>query len=107
MEGKMPKIFAVHKTGFRIELDDIDRTRLDEAIAWLIAHDYRPDGSGDQWPKTPSGLPICTKHNTEMRQRQKQNDSWYSHRVIHPETGQELFCKGFPNPTSAVDGFHV
>ena len=103
----MPRIFAKHWTGFRIELDDVDRDKLNAAIDWLIEHDFRPDGSGDEWPKTPGGLPLCTKHNVEMRQRQKQGDSWFSHKIIDPASGEERFCKGFRNPSNPSDGFDL
>lgn len=51
-------------------------------------------GEGSGWHTLPDGTPICPKHNTPMRQRNKQNDTWWSHRVYGPE-GEELWCKGY------------
>jgi len=47
-----------------------------------------------QWHTLPDGTPICPKHNTPMRKREKQGDEWWSHRVFGP-SGEELFCKGY------------
>lgn len=46
-----------------------------------------------RWQTLPDGTPICPKHHTPMRLREKQGDSWYSHRVT--VDGQELWCKGY------------
>lgn len=54
--------------------------------------------SAYQW--TPEGLPICPRHNEVMGRREKQGDVWYSHRVIDPETGEEMFCKGYRSRSS-------
>ncbi|NBD36668.1 MAG: hypothetical protein GVY30_11825 [Chloroflexi bacterium] len=32
-----------------------------------------------------------------MKKREKQGDVWYSHRVIAPDTGEELYCRGYPS----------
>ena len=103
----MPKIFARHRTGFRIELDDISRDKLEAAIEWLIEHGFQSDISGDQWQRTPSGEPLCPRHGTAMSKRERQGDSWWSHRVVHPETAEELYCRGYPNPSSRADGYGV
>jgi hypothetical protein len=47
-----------------------------------------------QWQTLPDGTPLCPKHSTPMRKREKQGDEWWSHRVFGPD-GQELFCKGY------------
>lgn len=47
-----------------------------------------------QWQTLPDGTPICPKHNTPMRKREKQGDEWWSHRVFG-SNGEELFCKGY------------
>lgn len=44
-------------------------------------------------PRTPDGLPICEKHDEPMTEKQKQGDSWFSHKVV-TDDGQELYCKG-------------
>ena len=50
--------------------------------------------------RTPEGWPICARHGLPLRPREKQGDTWYSHKVVHPETGEELFCKGRPGNDS-------
>ena len=102
----MPKIFAVHKTGFRIELDDVSRGQLDAAIDWLIEHGFQPDLPGDGWRKTPSGEPICGKHNIAMTKREKQSDVWYSHKIIDSRTGEILYCRGYSTGNEA-DGYNL
>lgn len=47
------------------------------------------------WPRTPEGLPICPKHNEPMRKREKQGDTWFSHRVTDPATGENQYCRGY------------
>jgi hypothetical protein len=47
-----------------------------------------------QWHTLPDGTPLCPKHSTPMKLRNKQGDEWYSHRVFSPE-GEELWCKGY------------
>jgi hypothetical protein len=82
-----------YKVGFYVEaasglasllsiLADVQNALLDVG--------YSPDG---ELPRTPEGLPICPRHHVPMREREKQGDRWYSHRVIL-ESGHELWCKG-------------
>jgi hypothetical protein len=47
-----------------------------------------------QWQTLPDGTPLCPKHNTPMKLRNKQGDEWWSHRVFGPD-GEELWCKGY------------
>lgn len=47
-----------------------------------------------QWQTLPDGTPLCPKHATPMKLRNKQGDEWWSHRVFGPE-GEELWCKGY------------
>jgi hypothetical protein len=101
----MPTIHARHPSGFLIALDDIDRNRIDAAIDWLTEHGYTPDLPGDGWRRTPDGLPICAKHNAVMTKREKHSDVWHSHKIVDLRTGEELFCKGFRNPSSKTDGY--
>lgn len=92
---------AVHPSGFAVCLHVSSLDVLDATIADLLQRGYRPtSGTGEQWARTPTGEPICPKHHVVMRLRQKQSDEWWSHRVIHRETGEELFCKGYRAPGS-------
>lgn len=95
-------ITAIHPSGFTIEIH-LHNKGYDEVDATIYALEqlgYRPTGSGDGWQRTPAGEPICPKHQVVMRLRQKQHEEWWSHRVIHPQTGEELFCKGYKSPSS-------
>jgi len=103
----MPTIHAVHPSGFTITFDDVDRHKLDEAIVWLQEHGYRPAITGDQWQRTPTGEPICTRHGVVMARRERQGDVWHSHKVIDQRTGEELYCRGYPHPTRKADGYDV
>jgi hypothetical protein len=49
--------------------------------------------SADGWQRTPEGLPICPKHNVVMAKREKQGDTWYSHKIETPD-GDE-YCRGY------------
>lgn len=72
---------------------------LDRIAATLDAHEQRT------YAWTPDGLPICPRHQAVMKKREKQGDTWYSHRVFHPTTGEELFCRGYAGKSSP--GFDV
>ena len=68
----------------------------------LLKPGYLPNGEP---PRTAEGLPLCTRHATPLRQREKQGDTWYSHSVTDPTTGQILYCNGRPGKDSP--GWHV
>ena len=63
----------------------------------LLKAGYLPNG---ELPRTAEGLPICTRHNTPLRQREKQGDTWYSHSLTDPTTGEIVYCKGRPGNDS-------
>ena len=92
-------VTAVHPTsGFEMQLhlqvQDLDA--IESTMADLVQRGYRPTaGAGDGWQRTPTGDPLCPKHRVVMRQREKQGDTWYSHAVVHPQTGEELWCRGY------------
>lgn len=65
---------------------------LPKIEASLAAAKYQPN-SERHYPKTPDGTPICPKHGEVMREREKQGDTWYSHKVVGPD-GQEHYCRG-------------
>jgi hypothetical protein len=90
-------IIAVHPTGFEVTftLQGLSLADLDTALRDLVALGWRPVTGGDTWPRTPTGDPLCPRHRVVMRQREKQGDTWYSHPVVHPQTGEELWCRGY------------
>lgn len=45
--------------------------------------------------RTPDGAPICPRHHVPMREREKQGDTWHSHTIVDPATGQKTYCKGY------------
>jgi hypothetical protein len=97
----MPTVHARHSKGFLVEFD-VDHEALEACINWLIQSGYTPDyPSGDGWPTTPSGEPLCPRHGVAMKRRSKQNDTWFSHRVIDPQSGREGYCRGH---ATGVDG---
>lgn len=96
-------IKALHMSGFEVSVpvQGTSLDAIDSAIADLIARGYRPPTtSGDGWQKTPTGEPICPRHQVVMRLRNKQNQEWWSHRVIDRQTGEELFCRGHAGASS-------
>jgi hypothetical protein len=103
----MPTIHARHPSGFLILFDDVQRNKIEDAIAWLQQHGYRPSLPGDGWQRTPDGEPICPKHGVAMPARERQGDTWHSHKIIDPRTGEERYCRGYLHPTSKADGYDV
>jgi hypothetical protein len=102
----MPTVHARHSKGFLVEFN-VDREALEACINWLLENGYAPDATpGDGWRKTPSGEPLCPKHGVPMRQRSKQNDSWFSHKVVDSQSGREAYCRGYATGVDG-DGFEI
>lgn len=95
---KPTHIYAVHPAGYLVQFALDDGEHLADAVETLVDREYRPS-HGDAWPRTPDGLPICPKHGDVMAQREKQGDTWYSHKVTD-EHGQVLYCRGYPGKSS-------
>lgn len=91
---------ALHPSGFEIHLQVSSLEALETTITDLLQRGYRPARAGDSWQRTPAGEPICPKHQVVMRLRNKQNEEWWSHRVINQQTGEEIYCKGYKSPSS-------
>jgi hypothetical protein len=91
---------AIHPSGFEICLQVASLDVVDAAIADLVRRGYRAATGGDGYARTPSGEPLCPKHGVVMRLRNKQNQEWWSHRVIDRQTGKELFCRGHAGASS-------
>ena len=58
------------------------------------------------YPKTPTGEPICPRHGVVLRKREKQGDTWYSHRVTDARTGEMKYCRGH-NDAKNGPGWHI
>ena len=97
-------ITALHPAGFpvQIALTAEENDKLAEIMDRLLARGYRPPAT--DWPRTPDGLPLCPKHQAVMTLREKQGDSWHSHRVMTP-AGMELWCRGFAHGEKEADGY--
>ena len=100
---KPTHIYAVHPAGFLVEFALDEGEHLADVVERLVDREYRPS-HGDAWPRTPEGIPICPKHGEVMTQREKQGDTWYSHKVTN-EHGEVLYCRGYSGKTSP--GFGV
>ncbi len=98
-------IHIVHASGVPvdIELGPTEVDRLDTYITRLLQGGFR--APAHPWPRSPEGLPICSKHQAVMPAREKQGDTWYSHRVVTAD-GVELFCRGFASGPAEKDGWH-
>jgi len=95
-------ISVIQPAGYTIEihLHDKGYDEIDATIDALEHRGYRPSQPGEQWARTPTGEPICPRHKVVMRLRSKQQQEWWSHRVIHAQTGEELYCRGYKSPSS-------
>lgn len=95
---KPTHVYAVHPAGYLVEFALDEGEHLADAVEVLVEREYRPS-HGDAWPRTPDGLPICPKHGEVMAQREKQGDTWFSHKVTDA-AGEVLFCRGYPGKSS-------
>lgn len=86
--------------GFPCTIDlDVDVRKLDASVQYLHAQGFEPPPRPTRWETTPDGLPICPRHGVPMKVREKQGDTWHSHKVTN-DRGEELWCKGYAAPDS-------
>jgi hypothetical protein len=86
---------AVHPRGFEVTVLVSDIEAVDAAIEVLLAKGYRSTGSGDGYQRTPTGEPLCPRHQVVMVKRSRFNGEWYSHKTQDPRTGQVRWCRGY------------
>jgi hypothetical protein len=81
--------------GYNVTLsfDLSDLKHLPAALNRLRGYGVEPQAN--EWAYTPEGLPICPKHGVPMQKREKQGDTWYSHKVLG-EDGRDYYCRGYP-----------
>ena len=97
-------IHTISPAGFEVDFEspDADLVKLLPVLkkieAELAQAGYQANAERN-YPRTPDGSPICPKHGEVMRAREKQGDTWYSHRVIAPD-GSEHFCRGHAGKSS-------
>jgi hypothetical protein len=98
------KLRCLDPHGFEVTVDCGSLEEAKGIIGRLVQKGYRPANATNEWPKSPSGEPICLKHNAVMVRREKQGDVWYSHRVTASD-GTERFCRGVAYGPPERDGF--
>ena len=97
----MPTIIAFHPSGFEIRFD-VDLGGVADMVRRLEQRRYRPSR---ELTYTAEGLPICPRHGVPMQKREKQSDTWFSHKVTDPNSGEVIYCRGYASPSSP--GFEV
>ena len=89
-------IIAFHPTGYELHIP-VAFEELPATMRRLAARGYTPSREPIL---TAEGLPICPRHGVPMMQRNKQNDLWFSHKMVHPETGETVYCRGYASASS-------
>lgn len=89
-------LIAFHPTGYELHIP-VTFEELPATMRRLAARGYTPSREP---VLTAEGLPICPRHGVPMQQRNKQNDVWYSHKMVHPETGETVYCRGYASASS-------
>ena len=89
-------LIAFHPTGYELHIP-VTFEELPATMRRLAARGYTPSREP---VLTAEGLPICPRHGVPMQQRNRQNDIWYSHRMVHPETGETVYCRGYAGASS-------
>ena len=97
----MPTIIAFHPTGFEVRFD-VDLGEIAGMVRRLEQRHYRPSR---ELSYTAEGLPFCPRHGVPMQKRTKQNDTWFSHKVTDPTSGEVGYCRGYASPSSP--GFDI
>lgn len=97
----MPTIIAFHPSGFEIHFE-VELGGVADMVRRLEQRRYRPSR---ELAYTAEGLPVCPRHGVPMQKRTKQNDTWYSHKVTDPASGEVIYCRGYASPSSP--GFDV
>lgn len=92
----MPTIIAFHPSGFEIRFD-VTLDDIPSMITKLSKRHYQPSRT---IVYTADGLPLCPKHGVPMQKREKQGDTWHSHKLADPLTGEVTYCRGYAGPSS-------
>ena len=64
--------------------------KLEAAMDWLAKKGATPTGNGNGQPEAK----VCPVHHVKMRRREKNGQSWWSHRATDPDTSEEYWCRG-------------
>lgn len=98
-------IHTISPKGYAVNFESGDDWTLDQLLAKLPKIEAQLSEAGYQanaelsFPKLPDGTPICPKHREPMKLREKQGDTWYSHKVVAAD-GQEHYCRGHAGKNS-------
>jgi hypothetical protein len=107
------RVHILHPSGVAIWLECVSLDAADVMIKHMLASGYRPvpvagGGGSAEWPKGPDGRsPLCPRHGAIMTERQKQSDTWWSHKLMHPRTGEDVYCRGYRYGPAEKDGYLV
>lgn len=89
-------LIAFHPTGYELHIP-VTFEELPATMRRLAARGYTPSREP---VLTAEGLPICPRHGVPMQQRNRNGDLWYSHKMVHPETGETMYCRGYASASS-------
>ena len=89
-------IIAFHPTGYELHIP-VTFEELPATMRRLAARGYTPSRES---VLTAEGLPICPRHGVPMQQRNRNGDLWFSHKMVHPETGETVYCRGYASTSS-------
>ena len=89
-------IIAFHPTGYELHIP-VTFDELPATMRRLAARGYTPSREP---VLTAEGLPICPRHGVPMRQRNRNGDLWFSHKMVHPTTGETVYCRGYASASS-------
>ncbi len=89
-------IIAFHPTGYELHIP-VTFEELPTTMRRLAARGYTPSREP---VLTAEGLPVCPRHGVPMQQRNRNGDLWFSHKMVHPETGETVYCRGYAGASS-------
>ena len=89
-------IIAFHPTGYELRIP-VTFDELPATMRRLAARGYTPSREP---VLTAEGLPICPRHGIPMQQRNRNGDLWFSHKMVHPETRETVYCRGYASASS-------
>lgn len=70
---------------------------LDQLCDYLDERGYLSP-TPQTWQTLPDGTPLCPKHKTVMKLRQRQGDEWWSHNV--GSEAEPCYCRGYRGKNS-------
>ena len=89
-------VIAFHPTGYELHIP-VTFEELPATMRRLAARGYTPSREP---VLTAEGLPICPRHGVPMQQRNRNGDLWFSHKMVYPETGETVYCRGYASASS-------